>query len=146
MAPDIISSASSSVFVPQSSSSEHDSDGAPTFKPSLTVRSPSSNLSSNLPFPVHDEHGHTGVGKVGYALVSDDGNKFSTRMACRQRTDVNMHTITPGDSVAKLELSARKRVKYQAYPSLYKKQTTPVPCDASSPGSSCLLASVTSRV
>ena len=63
MAPDVISNVSSSVVVAQSRSIlVNGSDRGPTFKGSLSTQSPSRDLSDNLAFPIHEEHGHTGVG------------------------------------------------------------------------------------
>ena len=62
MAPDVISNASSSVVVPQSGRSwGNGGDGGLTFERPLSTQSPSRDLSDNLAFPIHDEHGHTRV-------------------------------------------------------------------------------------
>jgi hypothetical protein len=84
MAPDVINNVSSSVVVAQST---------PNFCSTLTTKGLPSNVRSrrnpqaviwsyNLP-PIHDEHRYSGIGQVGHALVTDDGNEFGARMASR---------------------------------------------------------------
>lgn len=119
-----------------------------TFDPSFPVRPPCNDLVDHLTVAVDDDHGYAGVGQVWNTFVSDDGDEFRVWVPLCEATNVFEGTVAPRYAVVKLNIDtlASQSVGTCAYPSLYRKHTTPVPCPSGLPSCATWLASVTSRV
>lgn len=120
--------------------------GDNTFNTSFTICTPSDDLIPNITFSINNNHRYSFIWEVGYTFVADDGDEFGAWMPAGEDPNMLKCTVAVRNAEEVGIKSSYCANKRRNHPSLYKKQTTPVPNCLLSSSSLAILASVTSFV